>query len=305
MTALVETTKLNPVALPIRTTFAEVLASSSGSVAGFHANSEWLTCPERSRLKALGLKRKPPLDFEKDKELNALDYGILLHELLALRVCYGHDVALNTLNVWSPELGASWQKATAMLSVYEETFPYAADPLQFLGVEVPVITNIRATETSPLPCLRSVRYDGLVYAVSAGGTKQLYSLERKSMSRSGPGALSAYKAQAMIQVALWNANKALVEQYGKMHGVIFETLVKTKIPSVDRIPEYVSPKQEQLARDYMRYSTNGIVQFSQLPDGTYPKFLHACWGRWAPCDFISLCHDEIVGDYTLNGEDIS
>jgi hypothetical protein len=308
MTALVETTTLLCAKIPVYRTFAEVLAKSGGSVAGYHANSEWMTCPEKSRLRAAGVRAKrEATGFEKQsRELSALDFGTLVHELLAMRVCYGHDFTLNQLNVWSPELGDSYMKALAVLGVYEETFPEKSEPLQFLSVEEQIITSIGWSDNEPVPswCPRTVRYDGLVYATTPTGEKQLYSLERKTASRSGPGSINVHTPQAMIQVALWNANKVLVEKYGRMYGVIVEPIVKTKIPSVDRTPVYISPRQEKMARDYMRYSDNGIVKFSAMPDGTYPKMLHSCWGRWSPCEYIGLCHEGVTGDYTINGEDI-
>lgn len=283
-------------------TFTDVLAHSSGSAAGFSANSEWLSCPEKSRLRAMGLKHKGWGAAEKN-ELNALEFGTLMHELLRYRVWYGHEAAVGQLTAWAPELRDSYVKAALMLATYEQTFPQATEPLRFLGVECEVVTNIRMGPDDPRPCFRSVRYDGIVLASGGPDTApQLYSLERKTTARSG--SMAGYTPQGMVQMALWNSNKALVDQYGPMRGIIFEPLIKTKNPSCDRVPAYFSPEQERLALTYMRYSENGTVTFQQLPDGSYPKMLHACWGKYSPCDFINFCHEGVTGDYLLNGEEI-
>ena len=297
VTILKATTELVSVAPQRDQRFADVLASSSGSAAGFHANSEWLTCPENARLRALGIKFR---GFESSRyentELNALDFGTLMHALLAFRVWYGHDAAMQQLDFWRQEIGESYVKASLMLGTYEQTFPQAMESLTFLGVECEVITNIRMGDNDPRPCLRTVRYDAVVLVRAAeDGVPQLYSLERKTMARSG--GTTAYSGQGMVQMMLWNNNAALVAKHGPMRGVIFEALVKTKNPSVDRIPAYFAPSQQDLAREYMRHSESGRVQFKALPDGTYPKMLHACWGRWRPCDYISGCHEQSWGDY--------
>lgn len=274
-------------------TFREVLAASSGSPAGYHANSEWLTCPERSRLRAIGVRRKP-FEFDKAEGLNELDFGTLIHHLLAVRVLHKQMSAVEQLNAWRAELGeVTYERALTMLGVYEQTFPEALDSLQFVAVEPLVITDIGAG------CLRTVRYDAIVVAISVSGERQLYALERKTMSRSGPGSINAYKPQLMVQVAVWNTNAALVAKYGKVQGVIVESLVKTKLPSVDREIRYITPREQALALEYLRYAEGDVVRFKQLPDGTYPKMLHSCWGRWRPCDYIGLCHEENTGDYEL------
>jgi hypothetical protein len=304
-----ETTRLHSEPPDLTLMFSQVIASSKGSFAGFHANSEWLTCPERARLRAAGIRRKP---FEarggfvgEDFELDALDYGTLIHELLRIKTWFpsGHEMAVNVLDGWKSEIGhVSHLKASLQLGAHEQEFPQAADPLRYFGVECEVITNIRMGETDPRPCLRSVRYDAAVGAVNGTGEIEVYSLERKTAARSG--GLNAYRAQASIQVALWNSNAELVRQYGKMKGVIIESHIKTKTPSCERNFILVSPHQEFMARSYLRYSENGSVVFAQAPDGTYPKMLHACWGRFTPCDYVNLCHEGITGDYTQNVQEI-
>lgn len=285
-------TKLTSKAIPLGRTFADVLRHSSASAAGFHANSEWLTCPERMRLKALGVERRPDYSSSLD-ELNALDFGTLLHELLALRVLYGHSAAVQELLNWRVDVGEkSYAQAALILGVYEQTFPEAQEPLRVLAVEAEVVSDLSGLK-------RTVRYDGVVQAQTPGGSWELYSLERKTMSRGGHSALFPYYPQGMTQVALWNANPSLVELYGEMKGVIYESIVKTKMPSIDRAPVYFTRRQQRMAVDYMRYSEDGTVRYNVGADGAYPRMLHACWGRFAPCPYIGLCHDELVGDYQM------
>lgn len=291
------TTVLTSKQILLNRTFADVLAHSSASAAGFHANSEWLTCPERMRLKAMGVEKRPDYNgggfgFE---ELNALDLGTLIHELLAMRVQHGHETMMNELARWRAELHEkTFAQAMLIMGTYEFTFPQANEALRFLAVEAEVITNV-----GPGNIDRTVRYDAVVQAQNPGGGWELYSLERKTMSRSGFSSLFAYYPQGMTQVALWNANAALVEEYGEMKGVIYESIVKTKAPSVDRQPTYFTKRQQEMALAYMRYSEDGTVRYNASPDGSFPRMLHACWGRWSPCPYIGLCHDELTGDYRL------
>ena len=294
---------------PLGRTFAQVLAGSKASAAGFHANSEWLTCPERVRLRAMGVtpKNEEGGSYTPKDGLNPLSYGTLIHEILALRVIWGHEAAVLELGRWRPELGEkAYGSSLLILGVYEQTIPQEYEPLKFLGVEVEVNTNVvMSGMVGPTmyldqrPCLRTVRYDAVVYGKTPGGANELYSLERKTMARSGYSALFAYYPQGMTQVALWNANSDLVAAYGEMKGVIYEAIVKTKMPSVDRQPTYFTKRQQQMALDYMRYSENGMANYAQAPDGSYPRMLHSCWGRWRPCEFIGLCHDELKDAFQL------
>lgn len=292
------TDKLQSREMPLGRGFRDILSKSSASAAGFHANSEWLTCPERMRLKSLGVEKRP--SEETQTELNALDFGTLIHELLALRVLHGHEATVRELDSWRGEIGdQSYMQAALILGVYETTFPLATEALDVIAVEAEVITDIRMGENDEHPCFRTVRYDGVAYASTPGGSKELFSLERKTMSRSGYNSLSPYYPQGMTQVALWNANPALVTKYGPMKGVIYESIVKTKLPSMDRQAVYFTMRQQKMAVEYLRYSENQMVRYAQAKDGSFPRMLHACWGRFAPCPYMSLCHDEIVGDYQL------
>jgi hypothetical protein len=286
----------------LNVSFAEYIATSSSSPMGYHANSEWLTCPEKSRLRAKGIRfrgfQRADGQVDPESKLNALDYGLLLHTLLQIRVWYGHDVTLRVLEGWRDEVRGSYADVALMMATYEQTFPYQFEPLEFIGVECEVITDLKMADNDPRPCLRSVRYDAVVRARSADGSPPaVYSLERKTAARSG--GFSSYYTQGMIQMMLWNSNEAIVAKHGPMRGVIYEQLIKTKMPTCDRKPEYFSPAQQRMAKQYMRYSQNGTVEFKALPDGTFPKMLHACWGKYAPCDYISWCHEGVSGDYVM------
>jgi hypothetical protein len=273
----------------------ELFESSSGSVAGFHAISSWLTCPEQARLRALGVRPKAPLEPGDDCQLSALDFGTLVHHLRAIRIVHGNDVLARVLGRYKTELHPEDHlMVTMMFAAYESTYPLEQDRNLFevLGVEVEVVTDIALPGSSPI--LRSVRYDTLIRS-KAG---EVFSFEAKTMSRSGTSSLNPYLAQAMVQQAIWNANPALVQRYGRMHGVLFDCFIKTKAPSVDRVgPRYFGRVHEDMALNYMRLPENGSAVFTVQPDGTYPKMLHACYGRWRPCDYVTLCHDRSYGEY--------
>lgn len=292
------TTDLGPLDFPWpEGSFSDFLGRSGASAAGHSAVSGWLTCPESSRLRSLGIRRKPSsYDIE---ELDALAFGTLCHVLGAVRPVYGEEAVYELLRQWAAEIDpASAQKADLLFKTYDLSFPLALDPFRYLGVESEVITDIRTRQGGS--CLRTVRYDGVIRLTSG----EIFSFEKKTMARSGSNSLSAYTTQAMVQVALWNANEALVKKYGTMRGVIFDCLIKTATPNVDRIgPKYYSLTQQKLALDYMRLPDDGGATFTKNPDGTYPRMLHNCFGRWRPCQYVGLCHDEAWGDYEdENGE---
>jgi len=271
--------------------FADLLAESRGSAAGHSAVSNWLTCPEASRLKSLRIQRKPQ-SYEVD-EMNALAFGTLCHVLGAIRPVYGEAAVYELLAQWASEIGPeALLKADLLFKTYDLSFPLELDPFRYLGVESEVLTDIRTRQGAP--CIRTVRYDAIIKLESG----EIFSFEKKTMARSGAGSLSAYTTQAMVQVALWNANEALVQKYGTMRGVIFDCLIKTVTPNVERVgPKYYSNAQQNLALDYMRLPDDGGATFSKNPDGTFPRMLHACFGRWRACEFVGLCHDEAWGDY--------
>lgn len=272
--------------------FSDFLRSGGGSAAGHSAVSGWLGCPEQSRLHSLGISRKPS-SYATD-ELSALAFGSLAHVLGAIRIVYGEPAVYELLHQWSGELDPeSRQKADLLFRTYDLMYPLVMDPFEYLGVESEVYTDI-GTRTGQM-CLRTVRYDAVVRLKQTG---EIFSLEKKTMARSGNSTLAPYTPQAMIQQAVWNANEALVAQYGRMRGIIFDCLIKTATPNIERLnPRYFSKRQELFALQYMRLPDDGGVTFGVNEDGSFPKMLHACWGRWRPCQYIGLCHEEAWGDY--------
>jgi hypothetical protein len=261
--------------------------------------SEWLTCPEKSRLRALGVKRRGEAWHEED-ELSALDFGSLCHFLRAIRVVHGHDKVEATLDFWRHEIPAkSWLKARFLFRTYESMFPRELDPMEYLAVEAEVVSDVGRALELGRSILRSVRYDTVVRVPGVGGSPaELFSFEAKTMARGGQGSVNPYMGQAMTQAAICNANPALVARYGRMAGVIFDGLLKTTTPDVVRYgPYYFGRVHNKLALRYLSYADSGDAVYGVQPDGTYPKFIHACWGRWAPCDYIALCHEESFGEY--------
>lgn len=300
----VETTQLVQPTITIPNTFAEVLRSSSGSAAGYSAVSNWLGCPERSRLNAKGVTKR--YEWSGDGEaLSDLAFGTLAHFLRSLRVLYGHDAVEHALGLWKGELPhESWLKAQLMFRVYESMYPRAQDSFKYLGTEVEVVTDVsRELPNVGLdkPIFRTVRYDSIVVLPGAGGSPdELFSFEAKTMARSGRGSLAPYTAQALCQFAIWNANPHLVKTYGRMSGVIWDCLVKTASPNVERIgPDYFGRVHQKLAVRYLAAADDGSVVFRADEHGHYPRMLHACWGRWRACDYTALCHEGAVGEYTL------
>lgn len=303
----IETTKLTQSVFAPPATFAELFEQSNASAAGYSAVSLWLTCPERSRLTSKGVRRRPfDYDDHGEKKLSDLAFGVLMHYLRAVRITQGPDMAEATLRLWEKEVPqASFLKALLLLRTYESLYPLAQDTFRYVGVETEVVTNINrglAGENAP-PIMRTVRYDSVIYVPGVGGAPdELFSFEAKTMSRSGHGSVLPYTPQAMTQVALWNTNPYLVKQYGLMRGVIYDCLVKTTTPTVDRLgPYYIGTPQQKLALQYLAYAdptpeTGGVV-FMKDAQGRYPKMLHACWGRWRACEFIGLCHEGSFGDY--------
>lgn len=294
---LTMTTELPPVDFPIPSSFKDALAKSSGSAAGYSAVSEWLGCPEKSRLKKLGIRRRGG-EYTKPDELSDLDFGQLCHLLRAIRIVHGHAAVEACLDYWRHEIpNVSWLKARMMFRVYESLYPEAQDGFDYLGVEAEVVTNV--ADEGAAPILRTVRYDTVIRVPGVGGASpELFTFECKTMSRGGLSSIQPYTGQVMCQVMLWNQNPYLVEKYGRMAGVIFDGLVKTATPNVERYgPIYFGRVHHKLARQYLASADNGNVIFGKLPDGSYPKMLHACWGRWRACEYIAGCHEEAWGEY--------
>lgn len=280
--------------LGVDMTLEEVFTSSSGSAAGFHAISGWLTCPEQSRLYSAGVRQKPSEGGGEGK-LSALDFGTLAHHLRGIRILYGVEVMEQVLERFAAHLHPDdYMLASLLFRTYELNYPLARDREAFetLGVEVEVVSDVSSMFGTPI--LRSVRYDTIIRAK----TGEVFSFEAKTMSRSGQSSLNPYIAQAMTQCAIWNRNASLVAQYGRMRGVLFDCLIKTKTPNVDRVgPRYFGVVHDEMALSYLRLPENGGATFTVQKDGTYPKMLHACYGRWRPCEYVNLCHEQSYGEY--------
>jgi len=296
------TTELPPISFNPPPTVEAILAGGA-SLAGMSAVTGFLTCPEASRLRSLGVKRKL---YESDDGSGihdleeATDFGSVAHAVRATRICYGQDTALAYINHLNLTEEAKTRLRTMFL-VYDSIFPLADEPFRYIGVEVEVVTDVAAPGYKPI--LRTVRYDSLVYFAPGGHTTQgaegIYSFECKTSSRSDQNALAAYMPQRMSHVALWNSNPALVQKYGPMKGVLYDMMIKTKVPQADRHgPFYVSKLQQTRALEYLRLPEQ--IEFPVLTSTTgpaYPRFLHSCWGRFKPCPYINLCHDNSVGEY--------
>lgn len=298
MSHVAETRELEPINFTAPDTFAECLTGGASAL-GMSSTSAWLSCPQYSYLSSLGLRQKRSTE-PSDYGLNALAFGTLFHTLRAHRIVHGQEAAEAVLRRYREqrEMGLEdEQKAMMLLRVYNQAYPIEAEPFEILGVECTVYTNIRDWWGRPL--FRSVRYDTVVRMHADGA---IFSLECKTAAKSGRAALNPYMPQGMSHSALWNANPHLVAQYGEMQGTIWDHAIKTTNPKADRVgPEYFTKFQQQLALDYLRLPE--AISMPKLPDGSYPKFLHTCWGRWSPCAFIDLCHNNASGDYErLNKE---
>lgn len=296
------TSTLPPLSAPIPATVEEILEGGSSS-AGMSAVTAFLTCPEASRLRAAGVRKKRDT-FEDGLGLHdleaATDFGSVAHAIRAVRIVHGQAKAIECLEALNLTEAAR-TKLKSLFLVYDSIFPLAAEPFDYLGVEVEVVTDVAAPGQKP--CLRTVRYDSLVYYRPGGLTTQgaegVYSFECKTSSRADQGALAAYMPQRMSHAALWNNNPALVAKYGPMRGVLYDMLIKTKVPQADRHgPFYVSKLQQQRALEYLRLPEQ--VAFPVLTSSTgpsYPRFLHSCWGRFSPCEYVNLCHEDSRGEY--------
>lgn len=300
---MIVTKSLPPLAYPCPMTLADIFLRAGGSAAGYHAVSSWLECPERSRLRMQGVSRKPyGNDYQGPRDMNELDYGTLCHALRAVRIAYGHETVLRLLELFNgrEELTMKdFTRAKLLFEVFEMNYPRVAEPYEWLGIECEVVSDVGAALGRP-SALRTVIYDTVVRLHDLnGGKPAVFSLECKTMARSGTHVLDPYIPQFLVQTAVWNANPYLVETYGPMHGVIPECLVKTTTPSVNRRdPFYVTKSQQRLALKYMLQPET--LRFPVDPEtGKYPQMLHACWGRWRPCDYVNLCHEDAWGDFQL------
>lgn len=295
------TVELPPLQYKIPHTVEEMLEQGSSSL-GFSTVSTYLECPERSRLRALGVRQKRYESFEFDS-LNELGFGTLIHTLLPVRAVYGMTAAMCLLGGKAALIGTADSyggpvlalhpddllKALTILRHYDATFPPEEEPFEYLGVEAEVASALSAPDGRSV--VRTVKYDALVRMKSDGA---IFSLEHKTSARKITGA--SYTAQMMAQQTVWNANEALVSRYGPMRGVILDVMTKTAVPSCERIgPFYFSPRQEEKMRWYL--SLPERVTWPVNPNGSHPMMAHACWGKYRPCEYINLCWEDADGDY--------
>lgn len=311
-----ETIELPEVRFPFPTSLADIFDGHRGSAMGFHAVSGTLTCPTQRMLYRMGVHRKGMDSLLSDKGvLDKKAFGTLIHALLAVRVIYGpeetrkllvaSDDGVLTSDHSMLKLGPvgkdlpidDLSKSYTILKVYNQEHPLLG-PLtekgfKYLCIEYEIATDIGDGYGGS--CLRTVIYDAVV---QPHDQKIVFSLEKKTTSRSGSGAMDPYMPQFASQCAIWNANPALVARYGPMVGVIPDTIVKTAVPKCDRhLPRYIS-----------RYMQHAITHYLRLPDqirypadgmgyGGFPQMLHACWGRFDPCEYIGLCWEGLTGEY--------
>lgn len=288
------TTELPPLDFPIPTTREELFEGGS-SPAGWSAISKYLSCPESARLSLLGIRRikRAPTDGIPD-ELSATQFGSLIHAVLAIRVVYGHEIATQWLSdseVCRTLHPIDQEKAQTMLRVYDGDYPLDAEPWEYIGVETTVVTDIGGG------ILRSVRYDALVRMKR---DHSLFSFERKTMSRqsSGASAASSYTPQMLTQQTLWNKNEALVSKYGRLQGVWIDGLVKTQIPKCERLGPYLFTRlQEERMSEVLKLPNHLYDSMPVGADGSWPRYFNNCWGRFGPCEYVGLCHDNAIGDY--------
>lgn len=279
----------------------EALLSGGPSLAGWSVTSGMMECPYRGQL--LAHKVRPRVAWALGDELDRLGYGSLIHVLLAVRWCYGMEWAFNLLK--SPGYAelhpADKLKAEVAIMTYDFTWPRETEPFGVLGVECEVFTEIAPGTIS------SVRYDAVVKPFKRNPATGQYllefedhvlSLERKTTATGGESTMMGYTGQFYTQVANWNANAALVEKYGPMVGVVGDLITKHKVPRAERIgPRYISKFQQDFARRYLAYKAQ--IRYPVDAQGRLPQMLNACIGRYGPCPFFSLCHDNSVNSYEI------
>lgn len=279
-------------------TIEEVIGQGPSEL-GLSTVSNFLACPERARLNAARVRRKTrelPEDITED--MDELGFGSLFHAVVAVRAVWGMEAALDYIGEREGQLqisSADRIKAQTMLRMLNSVFPLENEPFEILGVESTVRSDIRSLD-GKTPLIRSVRYDTVIRLKSDPAS--VYSLELKTASRSGEGVTQQYTPQRAVQSAVWNANPALVEKYGRHAGTIFNVVTKAATPSVNRYgPFYTSRWQEQLALNYLRLPE--AIEMPVLPSGAYPTFLHSCWGKYRPCEYIGLCWENEQNGYEV------
>lgn len=289
------TTQLPPLGTGVnnRRPLAEVLRYTGGSAAGLSATNAFIGCPRYSELRAMGVEPKPTAaELEGPVDLEAAAFGTMMHALRCERFLYGSQYMYWLLSQWQNDLTAyDYYKALELWQTYDIMFPLGTDPFRVLGVELEVRTPLQLWDGGWV--VKTVKYDTVIQYPD--GT--VYSFECKTTSKGGESVLRPYLVQGMTHSGLWNANPWLVAQYGKMHGSLFDLMVKTKVPDCDRRFAYFSDYQQQRALLYM-CAPQQSVSFRRSPvDGKMPEMFGHCFGHWRPCEMIGICHEQAYGMY--------
>lgn len=283
----------------------DLLAHAHGSAAGFHAVSSFLGCPTKSQLERQGVTKKGDDSLlDRTGKMEKRSFGTLIHALLAVRTVYGQSVAERLLirpnGTPTPDFGPVGAqlgiedigRSLTIVKMYDLEFPMPMEPWTYLGIEVEVCTDIG--DGLGGSCVRSAIYDGVVKRHDQPDV--VWSLEKKTSSRSGTGAMDVYTPQFATQCVVWNANPSLVQRYGPMAGVIPDVIVKSAVPKCERhLPRYISRFMQHLQVRYLRLPDQ--IRYPVDDSGEWPKMLHHCWGKFDPCQFVDLCWEGAHGSY--------
>lgn len=305
-----ETKILPAISYPMPTSLEDLFSRARGSAAGFHAVSEALTCIRKSYLKGQGVVRKGSGELlDDDGKINKRSFGTLIHALLAVRVVYGQQPAEQLLLIPNgtptPDFGPvgcglgldDLGKALTIVKMYDLEYPFPIEPFTYLGIEAEVATDIGDGYGGS--CLRTAIFDGVVKRFDQPGV--VWSLEKKTASRAGSSVMDQYMPQFATQCVIWNANPSLVRAYGPMAGVIPDVIVKTTVPKCERhLPRYISRFMQHMTMGYLRLPDE--IRYRNNPAHEAfapPPMLHACWGKYEPCEYIGLCWENLQGDYEV------
>jgi hypothetical protein len=310
-----ETTILPAISYPLPTSADDLFSRARGSAAGYHAVSSMLTCLRQHFLHAR-IQRKGTGGYNDDSgKMNKRSFGTLIHALLAVRIVYGQEAAEQLLILSGgagitsgglPNFGPvgagisleDLQKALTIVKMYGAEYPFQIEPWTYLGVEAEVFTDIGDGHGGS--CVRTAIYDAVVKRFDQPSV--VWSLEKKTASRSGTSVMDQYMPQFSTQCVVWNSNPSLVARYGPMAGVIPDVIVKTSVPKCERhLPRYISRFMQYLTTSWLRLPEE--IRYPVFGDGQLPPaMLHACWGKYEPCEFVGLCWEGLFGEYEAKQE---